>query len=100
MPALVERINASGADILFVALGSPRQEMWMDAHLDSLDVRICQGVGGTFDVLAGRVRRAPVIFQRMHLEWLYRLLSQPGRLFRQTALPKFVFRVMRKRLLG
>lgn len=94
--AVVEQINASGAEILFVALGSPKQEMWMERYLPQLRVKVCQGVGGTFDVLAGRVRRAPWLWRRLHLEWLYRLLSQPKRLLRQTALPQFAFQVLRK----
>lgn len=94
MPALVKRINDSGADILFIALGSPRQEQWIARYLPSLRVKICQGVGGTFDVIAGAVRRAPRIFQAANLEWAYRLLSQPSRLLRQTALPRFAWKVM------
>jgi N-acetylglucosaminyldiphosphoundecaprenol N-acetyl-beta-D-mannosaminyltransferase len=88
-PAVVERINASGAAMLFVAMGSPRQEEWINAHLPRLtSVRICQGVGGTFDVLAGAVSRAPVAFQKLGLEWAYRDL-RPRRLAR--ALPKLEF---------
>jgi N-acetylglucosaminyldiphosphoundecaprenol N-acetyl-beta-D-mannosaminyltransferase len=100
MPALIEKINSSGAQILFVALGSPQQELWMNKYREQLRVKVCQGVGGTFDVIAGRVRRAPYLFRRMHLEWLYRLLAQPKRLLRQTALPKFVFQVLRVRFFG
>ena len=95
MPSLIDRINASGADILFVALGSPRQELWMSKYLSSLNVRICQGVGGTFDVIAGKVRRAPRIICVLQLEWLYRLAMSPGRLLRQTALPVFAGLVLR-----
>ena len=100
MPRLIKSINQSGAQILFVALGSPRQEYWMEKHLPDLDVNVCQGVGGTFDVIAGHVRRAPYIFRRMHLEWFYRLLSDPRRMRRQAVLPKFAFHVLRKRLMG
>lgn len=99
MPGLIDEINVSGAEVLFLALGSPAQELWMDEYLPELDVRVCQGVGGTFDVISGEVRRAPLIFRKMHLEWLYRLLVQPGRLFRQTALPKFAWQVVRKKIL-
>lgn len=97
IPGLIDEINASGADVLFLALGSPAQELWMAEHLSALNIKVCQGVGGTFDVISGAVRRAPRIFRRMHLEWLYRLLAQPGRLFRQTALPKFVWQVLRQK---
>lgn len=95
MPALVERINASGADLLFVALGSPRQEAWLAQHSAYLQVKVAQGVGGTLDVLAGRVARAPRIFLALNLEWFYRLLRQPWRAGRQLALIRFVARVLR-----
>lgn len=80
MPTFVERIRSSGARLLFVALGSPRQERWIGRHLPALDsIRVCQGVGGTFDVLAGRVRRAPLMFRKIGLEWFWRFLHQPQR---------------------
>ena len=72
----------------------------MAQYLPQLHVKVCQGVGGTFDVLAGRVKRAPWLFRTVHLEWLYRLLSQPSRLTRQTALPLFAFQILRKRVFG
>lgn len=95
MPELVAQINASKAEILFLALGSPKQEIWMDRYLPQTDVKLCQGVGGTFDVIAGNVKRAPLIFRKLNLEWFYRLLAQPKRIFRQTALPKFAYRVLK-----
>ncbi len=94
MPDLIRAINASKADVLFVALGSPRQERWMAKYMSQLNVKVCQGVGGTFDVLIGRVKRAPVIFRKLNLEWFYRLITQPKRLWRQTAYPKFVIKVI------
>lgn len=94
MAAVIQRINASGADIVFVALGSPKQELWIDTHGPDLRVKICQGVGGTFDVITGRVRRAPRLFLAARLEWLYRLMSQPNRLARQTALPRFAAKTL------
>ena len=101
MEEVVNRINDSGAQVLFIALGSPRQEQWMGAHMRKLkQVRVLQGVGGTFDVLAGRVKRAPPLFLRLNLEWLYRLLAQPQRILRQTALPRFVYRVLKQRIVG
>lgn len=100
MPQLVERINASRAEVLFVALGSPKQELWMEKYLPQLKVKVCQGVGGTFDVIAGSVKRAPLAFRKMHLEWFYRLASQPKRILRQSALPKFVLQVLRKKIFG
>ena len=89
MDALIDRINDSAADVLFVALGSPRQELWIKRHADRLGVKVYQGVGGTFNVLAGEVRRAPVIFRRFNLEWFYRLITDPRRLGRQMILPVF-----------
>ncbi|MHB8481558.1 MAG: WecB/TagA/CpsF family glycosyltransferase [Nitrospiria bacterium] len=100
MPFLIQRINESGADILFIALGSPKQEFWMEKHLPQLHVKVCQGVGGTFDVISGQVKRAPYLFRKVHLEWFYRLLSNPKRFLRQTACFLFAFRVFRKRLFG
>lgn len=100
MSALVERINASGAQIVFVALGSPRQELWIEKYAPQLDAKVFQGVGGTFDVIAGSVKRAPWLFRKMHLEWFYRLVSQPKRVLRQTALPKFAYQVLLRRVAG
>lgn len=101
MPSLIAQINESGAQILFVALGSPKQERWIAAHRDFLTtVRVFQGVGGTFDVIAGHVQRAPVLLRRMNLEWFYRLATNPSRVMRQKALPVFAWRVLRQRLTG
>jgi len=98
MLSVVQEINSSKAQILFIALGSPKQELWIEHYLPQLSVRVCQGVGGTFDVIAGHVRRAPRIFRQMHLEWFYRLITNPRRLLRQTALPKFIFQVLSAKL--
>lgn len=100
MPELIAEINRSRPDLLFIALGSPKQELWMAQYLPGLKVKVCQGVGGTFDVLAGHVKRAPLVFRAMHLEWFYRLMAQPSRILRQTALPLFAFHVLRKRVFG
>jgi N-acetylglucosaminyldiphosphoundecaprenol N-acetyl-beta-D-mannosaminyltransferase len=90
MPDLVRRINESKAEILFVALGSPRQEKWFATHGKALrHVRICQGVGGTLDTITGHVKRAPEFWCRHNLEWLYRLLAEPSRIRRQKLLPVF-----------
>lgn len=96
MPALIDRINGSGAQVLFLALGSPRQEKWFARHGGSLaTVRVCQGIGGTLDTIAGTVRRAPAAWCRLNAEWLYRLLKEPTRIRRQRVLPLFVFRLFR-----
>ena len=90
---LIEDINASGATILFVALGVPRQEKWLRRHAAQLRVPVAMGVGGTFDVMAGQVTRAPQWMQKAGLEWLYRLLCQPSRCLRMLALPRFIWHV-------
>ena len=73
----------------------------MEKHLPQLPaVRVCQGVGGTFDVLAGRVRRAPLPLRRANLEWFYRLLTEPRRALRQAAIPRFAWQVLRARFGG
>ncbi len=89
MDELVARIRSLDVDILFVALGSPRQEKWIHANAERSGVKVCQGVGGTFDVLAGKVRRAPSIVRACGAEWLYRLITQPSRFRRQFCLFRF-----------
>ncbi|MEO8411336.1 MAG: WecB/TagA/CpsF family glycosyltransferase, partial [Propionivibrio sp.] len=84
---------------LFVGLGSPQQELWIHENLSKLTtVSICQGVGGTIDVLAGRVKRAPAAWRRSYLEWLYRFLSEPSRLRRFPRLVKFAWQVWKERI--
>lgn len=94
---LVRRINESGAEIIFVALGSPRQELWIRDHMKDLNVKVYQGVGGSFDVFAGNVKRAPSFFRKAGLEWFYRLITDPKRFKRQLALPKFLFKIITKK---
>ena len=94
-------IEASGARILFVGLGCPKQERWMAAHRDALSCPMV-GVGAAFDFLAGAVRQAPPFLQRMGLEWLFRLLAEPRRLWRRYLVgnPRFVVRFARQWLRG
>lgn len=92
---VVAKINEAKPDILFVAMGSPKQENWINANRDRLYPIIYQGVGGSFDVLAGNVKRAPEFFQKAGLEWFYRLMLEPKRIKRQMALPKFLLEVAR-----
>ncbi len=92
--AIVESIRSLHVDLLLVALGSPRQEKWLAAHLTDLNVAAAIGVGGTLDVMAGAVRRAPLWMQKARLEWLFRGLLQPKRIGRLLALPMFVWRVL------
>jgi N-acetylglucosaminyldiphosphoundecaprenol N-acetyl-beta-D-mannosaminyltransferase len=93
--AIASAVRASGARVLLTGLGSPRQEFWVADHLAQTGCSVGIGVGGSFDVLAGNVRRAPALFRRMNLEWLYRLLLEPARLKRQMALPYFVWLALR-----
>ncbi len=93
--AIVERVNASHADILFVAYGAPNQDKWIARNLPRLRVKMAMGVGGSLDFVAGVLPRAPVTFQRFGLEWLYRLYLQPWRIRRMLRLPRFVIAVMR-----
>jgi len=95
---ILQKISASGAHILFVAYGAPRQDVWIDKHLKELpSVKVAMGVGGTFDFLAGVQKRAPLLFRRLGLEWLWRVIREPkriGRIF--TAVVVFPFLVMRR----
>lgn len=94
---VVDKINETKADILFVAMGSPKQELWIREHLSELNALVFQGVGGSFDVFAGHVKRAPEAYRKLGLEWLYRLLKEPKRFKRQLALPKFLLKVLFQR---
>ncbi|MDW0114035.1 WecB/TagA/CpsF family glycosyltransferase [Sporosarcina saromensis] len=95
---LVSEIDASGAKMIFVALGSPTQELWIKRNIDQLrNVLVFQGVGGSFDVFSGTVKRAPLFFRKLGLEWFYRLLREPKRLKRQLNLPLFLWKVLRDR---
>ena len=91
---LVARVNASGADALFLALGSPRQEKWMIRYGEALNVGLCMGVGGSLDAITGKVKRAPLAWRRLNLEWFYRLLHQPSRIGRQLNIFVFGFKVV------
>ena len=74
---VIEHINSSRAHLLFVALGSPKQEEWIWSHREAIKANICMGVGGSFDIAAGRLKRAPRIFRMTGTEFLYRLISEP-----------------------
>ncbi|SHH51158.1 N-acetylglucosaminyldiphosphoundecaprenol N-acetyl-beta-D-mannosaminyltransferase [Caloranaerobacter azorensis DSM 13643] len=91
---VIKKINDAKPDILFVGFGAPRQEKWIHANKDKLNCKVIIGNGGTLDVLAGNVKRAPEIFQRLGLEWLYRLLKEPWRFKRQMVLPLFAILVL------
>ncbi len=90
----VARVRAARPDLLFVGMGVPRQERWLVENRRKLGVPLMMGVGGSFDVLSGRLRRAPRLWQRLGLEWLYRLCLEPHRLGRALCIPAFLGRVL------
>ncbi|MBQ7317517.1 MAG: WecB/TagA/CpsF family glycosyltransferase [Phascolarctobacterium sp.] len=92
--SIIEEINSSGADMLFAALGAPKQEKWLVRYRNQLKPQILMGIGGSFDVLAGKMERAPKWMQDASLEWAFRLYKQPSRFMRMMALPKFVIKVL------
>ncbi len=96
--AVIQKVNESGADVLFVCLGAPAQEKWIYANRDRLNVTVMLGLGGSLDGYAGTVKRAPRIFIRLGLEWFYRLLCEPWRFRRMMKLPKFYFGTLRYHL--
>jgi N-acetylglucosaminyldiphosphoundecaprenol N-acetyl-beta-D-mannosaminyltransferase len=93
-PALADLIRASRADVLFVAMPSPRKERFLARWGPTLGVPVCHGVGGSFDVLAGRVKRAPRAWQRLGLEWLYRLKQEPRRLWKRYLVTNSAFMLL------
>ncbi len=97
---VIAKINASGADALFVCLGAPKQERFMVQHRQELHVHLMAGLGGSLDAFAGTVQRAPAWMIRLNLEWLYRLIREPKRFRRMLRLPKYLWAVMLKRIRG
>lgn len=97
---IISDINSKKPDVLFVCLGSPRQEKWIYEHRQQLNAKLAMGLGGCLDVFAGNVKRAPDIFIKLGLEWLYRLIKEPKRLFRMLALPRFMLTVILKKISG
>lgn len=96
---VIQSVRDAGAGVLLVALGNPRQERWMDVNLRRTGARLGMGVGAFFDFMAGEVERAPGWINRMGLEWLFRLVKEPRRLWRRYLLgnPLFLWRVLRER---
>jgi len=92
--AIVAMVAQAGPDVLLVAFGAPAQDLWIERNQMLLGVPVAMGVGGAFDFLSGRVSRAPLPFQRLGLEWLYRLIRQPWRWRRMLALPLFALLVL------
>lgn len=90
---IIEEIHISKADVLFVAMGSPRQEIFIERCMKEIDTHIYMGVGGSFDVIAGKAKRAPEWMIKLGLEWLYRVGKEPWRFKRLSSIPKFIFKV-------
>lgn len=90
---IVEDIKNSKAYALFVAMGCPRQEKFISTYMDILPCKIYMGVGGSFDIFAGKVKRAPKIMINLKLEWLYRVMKEPTRIKRLGVIPKFLLKV-------
>jgi N-acetylglucosaminyldiphosphoundecaprenol N-acetyl-beta-D-mannosaminyltransferase len=94
---IAARIRSSGATVLLVAYGAPKQDKWIARNLERTGVSVALGIGGSLDFIVGTQQRAPQWMQRVGLEWLYRLIREPWRWRRQLALPKFVWAVLRKK---
>jgi N-acetylglucosaminyldiphosphoundecaprenol N-acetyl-beta-D-mannosaminyltransferase len=97
---LLNQLQQQQPKIILVALGIPRQEVWIAQHRQICPQAIWVGVGGSFDVWSGTKKRAPVVFQKLNLEWLYRLAQEPTRWRRMLALPQFMLLAMAERLQG
>ncbi len=97
---VIEKINAASPDLLLVCLGAPKQELWMQKNAPALSVGLMAGLGGSLDVFAGVEKRAPERWQKLGLEWLYRLKKDPRRAKRMSNLPKFGFAVIGSRITG
>ncbi|WDE12787.1 WecB/TagA/CpsF family glycosyltransferase [Thalassomonas haliotis] len=99
--ALVDKVRKSGAKLLFVAITSPKKENFINAWQDKLGVNFVMGVGGTFDVVAGKVKRAPLWMQNAGLEWLYRIVQEPGRMWKRYLISntKFALLLLKEKFL-
>lgn len=97
--AMIDHVKSVEPDLILVAFGFPRQEKWIHEYLKATGHGIAVGVGGSFDVLSGKAKRAPKIVQKLHVEWLYRLVKQPSRYRRMLALPAFMQEVNKQKAL-
>jgi N-acetylglucosaminyldiphosphoundecaprenol N-acetyl-beta-D-mannosaminyltransferase len=95
--AVIANIREHDPDILLIGRSADKQEPWIAQYKQQLRVPVIMGVGGSFDVLSGKLKRAPVMFQRLRLEWFYRLLQEPWRYKRMLVLPKFAMKVIREK---
>lgn len=91
--SVINEINKLQPNVLFVAMGAPLQEKWIENHKHELKVDVAAGQGGTFDYEAGKIKRAPVIFQKLGIEWFWRLVLQPSRFFRMIVLPIYLIKI-------
>ncbi|WP_243140192.1 WecB/TagA/CpsF family glycosyltransferase [Candidatus Syntrophocurvum alkaliphilum] len=97
---VIKNVKHHRPDIIFIALGAPKQEYFINKYKDKMEVPICIGVGGSFDVISGNKKRAPELMIKLNIEWLYRLLSEPSRLTRQLDLPKFALAVLKDKYIS
>lgn len=95
---VLRKINALKPDILLVGFGMPKQEKWIDKHAGNLQVSLCMGIGGSFDVLSGQLRRAPLWMQKTGIEWLYRVIQEPKRIPRLWVIPYFFYVLLVEKL--
>lgn len=95
--SIIEAVQATQPDMIFVALGYPKQEQWIHQYMATASKGLLMGVGGSFDVLSGKSKRAPKLFIDLNIEWLYRLIKQPTRLKRMMVLPQFLLEVKREK---
>ncbi len=92
---IINLIKKAQPDIIFAGLGAGRQEKWLNKYLSALNVPVAIGIGGSMDVISGYKKRAPKVIQKLYIEWLYRLITEPWRWRRQLALPKFLWLIFR-----
>jgi len=92
--SVIQQINTANPDMLFVAMGSPKQEKWIAKYRHRIAANYCMGVGGTFDVVSGKAKWAPAIFQRTGTEFVFRLIMEPRRWRRYSIVPEFMYRVL------
>lgn len=97
---IIAEINELRPDLLLVGIGFPKQEKWIYTHIKELNIKTAVGVGGSFDVMSGNVKRAPEFFINHGLEWFYRLITQPSRFIRMMQLPLFMLVVIKSKLFG
>ena len=100
IPDIINEINASGAKIVYVCLGAPKQELFIKTHMDEINAYVFAGLGGSLDVFAGTAKRAPDFFVKFGLEWLYRLIKQPSRIKRMSVLPLYIIETIKFKLGG